>query len=70
MENLFYGIDKETCISYDLKGSKINRFLKSLDIGLDTNFLIDFNSEPLAFDHCTYDLFVKIILDDCKFLAN
>lgn len=41
MENLFYGVDKERCLSYDLKGSKLRRFTKKTDIGLDTNFMID-----------------------------
>jgi len=29
MENLFYGIDRESCSSYDLKGSKKRRFTKN-----------------------------------------
>lgn len=57
MENLFYGINKEFISIYDLKGSKINRFLKDGDVGLDTNFIIDFNSEPLFFKE---EVFTKI----------
>jgi hypothetical protein len=38
MENLFFGIDKSKCRIYDLKGSKINRFNKNIDVGLDINF--------------------------------
>lgn len=54
MENVFFGIDKETVKTYDLKGSKKKRFLKNTEIGLDTNFLIDFNGEPFFIDNSTY----------------
>ena len=40
-------------IVYDLKGSESNRFLNKdsqlmKGVGLDTNFKIDFNGEPIA----------------------
>jgi len=54
MENLFYGIDKETSAAYDLKGSRKRRFTRGLDIGLDTNFMIDMNCEPFFIDNSTF----------------
>jgi len=54
MENLFYGIDRESCSSYDLKGSKKRRFTKNQNIGLDTNLMIDMNCEPFFIDNSSY----------------
>ena len=56
MENLFYDINKEAVSTYDLKGSKLNRFFKDSDVGLDTNFIIDFNSEPILMDEYNYSV--------------
>jgi hypothetical protein len=48
MENIQFFSKSESIFSYDLKGAKINRFLKECtEIGLDKNFIIDFNSEPI-----------------------
>ncbi|EGR30896.1 hypothetical protein IMG5_121420 [Ichthyophthirius multifiliis] len=70
MENLFYGINKEFISIYDLKGSKINRFLKDGDVGLDTNFIIDFNSEPLFFKEEVFTKIYRFLQSDSEFLAK
>ena len=51
MENM--KLSGNDIIVYDLKGSESNRFLNkesqaSKGVGLDTNFKIDFNGEPIA----------------------
>lgn len=47
MENLLMNMNPNVDI-YDLKGSQCNRFLKKAGGALlDTNFLIDRNSEPI-----------------------
>lgn len=53
-----------------MKGSKKKRFLKTKGIGLDTNFLIDFNGEPFFIDNSTYQSFDKTVRNDSDFLAN
>ncbi|KAL4428634.1 hypothetical protein ABPG74_009136 [Tetrahymena malaccensis] len=70
MENIFYGMDKDNCQSYDLKGSKKRRFRKETDIGLDTNFMIDMNCEPFFIDNSSYQSFDKTIRSDSDFLAT
>lgn len=70
MENLFYGVDKDNTVSYDLKGSKKRRFTKGIDIGLDTNFMIDMNCEPFFIDNPTFAVFDKTLRNDSEFLAN
>lgn len=70
MENLFYGIEKDSFASYDFKGSKKRRFLRGIEIGLDTNFLIDMNGEPFFIDNSTYQQFDKMIRTDTDFLAK
>lgn len=51
MQNIFYQLKIEQQIVYDLKGSETNRFaipqLGKLFTGLDTNFKIDRNGEPI-----------------------
>jgi len=51
MENLMLGVDHTHAIKYDLKGSERNRFVPGKTAGqvaLDTNFLYDFRSRPIA----------------------
>ena len=47
MENLKMGVDCTNLRMYDLKGSQSNRFVKGKSVGLDTNFRVDLNGEPL-----------------------
>ena len=69
MENLFFDIqnkDSELTV-YDLKGSKINRYVKNKKPGavlLDTNFLENFNGDPLPLDKGFYELLNSSIRND------
>ena len=71
MENLNYLLkSKETeLITYDLKGSSVNRYIKEKENGrvlMDTNFIEDFSGEPLALDQKIYTLFLCSISNDTK----
>ncbi|MCQ2817737.1 MAG: 1-phosphatidylinositol 3-phosphate 5-kinase, partial [archaeon] len=69
MENLFYDIENKDSVltTYDLKGSKINRYVKNRTprtVLLDTNFLENFNGEPLPLDSEFYKLLSGAIFND------
>ena len=71
MENLNYLLDpnKANIITYDLKGSSVNRYIKEKENGrvlMDTNFIEDFCGEPLALDQKIYTLFLCSISNDTK----
>jgi len=86
MENIYYGmitsIDNYTFNSpesnimvYDLKGSKINRFVQQKDrksgkVLLDTNFLEDFNGEPLFFEFSVFQILQNALNNDSQFLKE
>jgi hypothetical protein len=51
MENLLLNVDESVAIKYDLKGSERSRFAQiksSRQVALDTNFLYDMKSRPIA----------------------
>lgn len=50
MQNLYYGMGHlKDLLVYDLKGSELNRWEKKVNkVLLDTNFILDRNSEPLV----------------------
>ena len=71
MENLNYLLNPKNynIVTYDLKGSSINRYVKEKESGrvlMDTNFLEDFLGEPLALDQKIYTLFLCSISNDTK----
>ena len=85
MENIFYGTDtniKTTFNSpdsnirvYDLKGSNINRYIsknmrKPGQVLLDTNFLVDFNKEPVFIDSNSYDRLKVALYNDTMYLKH
>ena len=86
MENIFYGtisskISKpfnspESNIKvYDLKGSNINRYIKKNmrkpgQVLLDTNFLVDFNKEPVFIDSYVYDRLKIALYNDSMYLRK
>ena len=75
MENLNYLLDSKNAsmITYDLKGSEINRYIKTKEPGkvlMDTNFVEDFGGEPLPLDQKIYTLFLCAISNDTKICRN
>ena len=71
MENLNYLLksDKTNLLTYDLKGSSANRYIKEKENGrvlMDTNFIEDFCGEPLPLDQKIYTLFLCSISNDTK----
>ena len=71
MENLNYLLNPKNynIVTYDLKGSSINRYVKEKENGrvlMDTNFLEDFLGEPLVLDQKIYTLFLCSISNDTK----
>ncbi len=75
MDNLYDGLDTETgnLKSYDLKGSKRNRFVshpKENTTLWDTNFKIDRNGEPIAVKAKHKDFMNFAIHNDTIFLSR
>ena len=75
MENLNYLLNskKTSIITYDLKGSSVNRYIKEKENGrvlMDTNFIEDFCGEPLALDQKIYTLFLYSISNDTKICST
>jgi len=79
MENLFYGKNenetKNTIKSYDLKGSKSNRYIAIKDqkpnqVLPDTNFKIDFNGEPIVLEKNMSELLKAAIHNDSLILSK
>ena len=84
MENIYYGMitdinnfnSPESNIKvYDLKGSKINRYIqqerrKPGKVLLDTNFLEDFNGEPLFLDFNVFQILQNALNNDSQFLKD
>ena len=79
MENLFYGKSedetKNTIKSYDLKGSRSNRYipikeLKPNQVLPDTNFKIDFNGEPIVLEKNMCELLKAAIHNDSLILSK
>lgn len=60
-------------IVYDLKGSQTNRFAQPHEgrtfTGLDTNFKIDRNGEPLNISAELHERVLKTLQRDCNFLS-
>lgn len=80
-ENLNYGISNEkNIVRYDLKGSTRNRFVKLEDplpnIGgqarvlLDTNFMLDNKSRPIALKNVYYKILMICINNDSLFFSR
>ena len=62
-------------ITYDLKGSSINRYILKKNktfktVLLDTNFKEDFNGEPIAIDKNVFDVLMYGIHNDALFLSK
>ena len=75
LENLNYLLDSKNAniVTYDLKGSEINRYIKVKEnnkVLMDTNFVEDFNGEPLPLDQKIYTLFLCAISNDTKICRN
>ena len=79
MENLNYGLnfDNGNIISYDLKGSVINRYVNKSNINektnvvlYDNNFKENFNNEPIPLNKKIYDLLLISVHNDTLFLNN
>ena len=81
MENLYYGMKNDSNDSnnkakikvYDLKGSKLNRYIPknqqvSGKVLLDTNYLEDYNGKPIAVDKNVYKIFRTAIHNDSLIL--
>ena len=86
MENIYYGMltkinnytfnsSDSNIMVYDLKGSKLNRYVKQNmkkpgKVLLDTNFLEDFNGEPLFFDFNVFQILQNALTNDSQFLKE
>ena len=85
MENLYYGMktykndtkstNKRKIKIYDLKGSKLNRYIPKIEqiqgkVLLDTNYLEDYNGEPIAVDMNVYKVFRSAIHNDSLVLTK
>ena len=75
MENLNYLLKAKntSIITYDLKGSEINRYIKNKEnsrVLMDTNFVEDFGGEPLPLDQKIYTLFLCSISNDTKICSE
>ena len=81
MENLNYGFnqekEKEKIITYDLKGSNINRYItmnqkkeKEKIVLLDNNFKEDFNCEPIPLERNLFGLLLLSVHNDTLFLSK
>ena len=85
MENIYFGIISETNTTfnspdsnirvYDLKGSNVNRYInKNMrnpgQVLLDTNFLVDFNKEPIFIDSNVYDRLKLALYNDSSYLEK
>ena len=75
MENLNYLLKSKNMniVTYDLKGSEINRYIKTKEnsrVLMDTNFMEDFGGEPLALDQKIYTLLLCSISNDTKICRN
>ena len=85
MENIYYGMMSQSNTTfnspdsnirvYDLKGSNVNRYInknmrKAGQVLLDTNFLVDFNKEPVFIDSSVYDRFKLALYNDTNYLKG
>ena len=86
MENIYYGMithinnytfnsPDSNIMVYDLKGSRINRYVQQNQkkpgrVLLDTNFLEDFNGEPLFFDFNVFQILLNALNNDSRFLKD
>lgn len=80
-ENLNYGINDETnIVRYDLKGSTRNRFVRveetnsprvgAAPVFLDTNFMLDNKSRPMALKNVYYKILMICINNDSLFFSR
>ena len=85
MENIYFGIFSEINCDfnspesnirvYDLKGSNVNRYInknrqKPGQVLLDTNFLLDFNKEPVFIESDAYDRLYTALYNDSSYLKK
>ena len=85
MENIYYGMMSQSITTfnspdsnirvYDLKGSNVNRYInknmrKPGQVLLDTNFLVDFNKEPVFIDSSVYDRLKLALYNDTNYLKG
>ena len=86
MENIYYGMmsqgnsttfntPESNIRVYDLKGSNVNRYIhinkrKPRQVLLDTNFLVDFNKEPVFIDSNVYDRLKLALYNDTNYLKS
>ena len=76
MENLFYDLDaKKNLKSYDLKGSKLRRYVAKRDhttnqVLPDTNFKEDFKGEPIPLEKNIYELMKAAVHNDSLILSK
>ena len=77
MENLNYGFNfkEDKILSYDLKGSTINRYIKKKEkieknnvVLLDSNFKEDFKCEPIPLESDLFGLLLLSVYNDTLFL--
>ena len=85
MENIYYGMISKTnptfnspesnIRAYDLKGSNVNRYInknmrKPGQVLLDTNFLVDFNKEPVFIESNVNDRLKLALYNDTTYLKK
>jgi hypothetical protein len=75
MENLFYGKNMQDIKAYDLKGSKLNRYLQKKDqkpnqVLPDTNFKEDFKGEPIPLERNMSELLKVAVHNDSLLLSK
>ena len=76
MENLFYGKEGRTIKSYDLKGSRSNRYIPKKDIKgpdqvlPDTNFKEDYKGEPITLERSMAELLKFAVHNDSLILSK
>ena len=75
INNYTFNSPDSNIMVYDLKGSRINRYVQQNQkkpgrVLLDTNFLEDFNGEPLFFDFNVFQILLNALNNDSRFLKD
>ena len=75
MDSKFFNNENSNILAYDLKGSKINRYIQKSNIEsgkvlLDTNFLEDFNGAPLFLNINDFKVLQTALEKDVNFLKS
>ena len=73
MENIFLGVDPKNCESYDLKGSRLNRYISNPDknqVMLDNNFLLNWGQKPITMNYAIKNIITMTLHNDTYLLSK